>query len=71
MRHTTANDESLRSSQEKLVKALQMVFDLLEEYAPQWYTKEHHDIASEALATANEGLQPSSIRPARKRPMAA
>ena len=33
----------------KLQEALQMLYDLLEEYAPSWYTEEHHDKAEAAL----------------------
>ena len=39
-----------QDNQEELVKALQMLFDLLEDYAPCWYSEEHHDTASAALA---------------------
>ncbi len=37
----------------KLRDALKMLFDLLEAYAPMWYTKEHHDKALEALRTGS------------------
>ena len=33
----------------KLPEALKMLYDLLEEYAPAWYTEEHHDKAEAAL----------------------
>jgi hypothetical protein len=33
----------------ELIEALKMLFDLLEEYAPTWYTEEHHDRAASAL----------------------
>jgi hypothetical protein len=36
----------------KLQEALQMLYDLLEEYAPSWYTEEHHDKAEAALRSA-------------------
>jgi hypothetical protein len=49
-RHTTAN------------MALQTLFELLEGYAPQWYTQEHHDIAADALANAKKRRSPSSVR---------
>ena len=64
MRHITANSESgtVRNGQEKLVTALEMLFNLLEEYAPQWYTHEHHDVATDALATAKKRRSPSSNR---------
>jgi hypothetical protein len=41
----------LKDYQKKLVAALQMLFDLLEEYAPRWYTQKHRDKAIAALAT--------------------
>jgi len=33
----------------KLREALKILYDLLEEYAPSWYTEEHHDKAEAAL----------------------
>jgi hypothetical protein len=33
----------------KVREALKMLYDLLEEYAPAWYTEEHHDKAEAAL----------------------
>jgi len=33
----------------KVQEALKILYDLLEEYAPEWYTKEHHDKAEAAL----------------------
>jgi hypothetical protein len=33
----------------KLQEALKMLYDLLEAYAPWWYTKEHHDKAEAGL----------------------
>jgi len=41
----------LQDNQKKLVAALQMLFDLLEEYAPRWYTQQHRDQAIAALAS--------------------
>lgn len=38
-----------RDSQRELVRALQTLFDLLEQYAPSWYTEEHHNQALAAL----------------------
>ena len=35
----------------KAQEALKMLHDLLEEYAPSWYTEEHHDKAEAALAS--------------------
>jgi hypothetical protein len=40
----------LRENQKQLLSALRLLFDLLESYAPSWYTEEHHKKASEALA---------------------
>jgi hypothetical protein len=40
----------LKDNQKKLVATLQMLFDLLEKYAPSWYTKQHRDKAIAALA---------------------
>jgi hypothetical protein len=53
----------LRENQKRLVQALQRLFNLLERYAPSWYTEnlleryapswyteEHHDTASAALS---------------------
>ena len=39
----------LREKQKQLLSALQLLFDLLEEYAPSWYTEEHHTKALAAL----------------------
>ena len=33
----------------KLQEALKTLYDLLEKYAPSWYTEEHHDKAEAAL----------------------
>lgn len=33
----------------KLREALKMLYDLLEDYAPAWYTEEHHNKAEAAL----------------------
>lgn len=39
----------LRRKEKQLREALKMLFDLLEEYAPTWYTEEHHENAGVAL----------------------
>jgi hypothetical protein len=39
----------LRKKQTQLLRALQLLFDLLEAYAPSWYTEEHHNHAVAAL----------------------
>ena len=41
----------LQDNQKKLVATLQMLFDLLEEYAPRWYTQQHRDKAIAVLAS--------------------
>lgn len=48
----TASNElrKLREDQKQLVVALQMAFDLLEDYAPLWYTQEHRDLLASTLA---------------------
>jgi hypothetical protein len=40
----------------KLREALKMLYDLLEEYAPAWYTKEHHDKAEDALRSVKNDV---------------
>jgi hypothetical protein len=40
----------LGDNEAKLKAALEMLFELLEAYAPTWYTEEHHDKAAAALA---------------------
>jgi hypothetical protein len=40
----------LRENQREILYALKDLFDLLEEYAPMWYTEEHHRQAVSALA---------------------
>jgi hypothetical protein len=50
-----------RQEQEEVLDALKMLFDLLEEYAPAWYTEEHHRQALSALeASAERRLQAQS-----------
>lgn len=41
-------------NQERLVRALTQLYQLLEEYAPSWYTREAHDIATAALKAVNK-----------------
>jgi hypothetical protein len=48
------------SNQEAPVAALQILFDLLEGYAPAWYTEEHHKMAFVALQRSKQ--QMSSAR---------
>jgi hypothetical protein len=40
--------------QKQILDALKMLFDLLEEYAPSWYTEEHHRQALSALEPSAE-----------------
>jgi hypothetical protein len=42
----------LREQQRQILDALQMLFDLLEAFAPCWYTEEHHERALAALAVS-------------------
>ena len=50
-----------RQDQKEVLDALKMLFDLLEEYAPAWYTEEHHRQALSALeASAERRLQAQS-----------
>ena len=52
--HEILEDEvvRLREEQKQTLDALQMLFDLLEQFAPCWYTEEHRDQALAALAVA-------------------
>jgi hypothetical protein len=63
-RHTTDNGEKGQSleDQQRIVTAFQALFDLLENYAPAWYTQEHHDLACEALAIASGKISSSSVK---------
>ena len=48
----------LREQQRQILDALQMLFDLLEAFAPCWYTEEHHERALAALAvSASDGFR--------------
>jgi hypothetical protein len=40
----------VREEQRQILDALQILFDLLEAFAPCWYTEEHHERALAALA---------------------
>jgi hypothetical protein len=44
-----AEPQQLTEREKKLKGALKSLFELLEEYSPRWYTKEHHDQAVAAL----------------------
>jgi hypothetical protein len=73
MRHDAMNIETGNpaDSQQKLVRALQMLFDLLEDYAPRWYTEEHHNYACDALASAKRSRSRLSLRHAPNKQKAA
>ena len=47
----------------KVQEALKILYDLLEEYAPEWYTKEHHDKAEAALRFNGKMPQNEAQRP--------
>lgn len=52
----------LREEQRQILDALQMLFDLLEAFAPCWYTEEHHDRALAALAvTASDAFRHKAL----------
>lgn len=50
-RRGTAELVRLQEHQQKLNDALRVLFSLLEQYAPPWYTQDHHDQAEAALAS--------------------
>jgi hypothetical protein len=42
-------DNSLKAQGDALTMVIQEMFTLLEDYAPAWYTEEHHNRAAAAL----------------------
>ena len=57
----------LRENRKKLNEALKMLFALLEEYGPLWYTKERHDQAKATMRCnkcqfSHSGMQFSKTR---------
>lgn len=44
--------DSLEQDRQQLLEALKTLFDLLEEYAPAWYTEDHHRQALSALRSS-------------------
>jgi len=48
-------DSEFDSNQERLVGALTLLYELLEEYAPSWYTRRHQQTAEEALQNVKRG----------------
>ena len=53
----------LQEEQREALGALKMLFDLLEEYAPGWYTQEHHSKALSALKLRDRNLQVEATGP--------
>jgi hypothetical protein len=49
VRGQSERENSKSKATAALVEALTQLYELLEEYAPVWYTKEHHDKALAAL----------------------
>lgn len=43
-----------KSERDRLIEALSDLHNLLEEYAPSWYTEEHHRKAASALQPGKE-----------------
>ena len=51
-----------REKRKQILDALQMLFDLLEAFAPFWYTEEHHERALAALAlTASDAFRHKAV----------
>ena len=44
----------LRQTQEQTLDVLRTLFELLEQYAPSWYKREHHQLADAALAVKSQ-----------------
>ena len=53
--HLGSRNSESDLNQERLVHALTRLYELLEEYAPTWYTQKHHDIADGALHASVHG----------------
>ena len=47
--HLSFGDSKAELIQERLVEALTQLYELLEEYAPSWYTPKYHAIAETTL----------------------
>jgi hypothetical protein len=55
------DSDSVAQDQKQALDALKMLFDLLEEYAPAWYSEEHQRQALFALeASAERRMQAES-----------
>ena len=48
------DSDRVGQEQKQALDALKMLFDLLEEYAPAWYSEEHHRQALSALEASAE-----------------
>ena len=51
----------LRKNQKQLLGALRLLFDLLEAYAPSWYTEEHHGLTTVPGSPFTSGNQPGPV----------
>ena len=51
-----ADEKYLSAQVSELQEALKMLYDLLEVYAPAWYTEEHHDKAEAALRSVKSDM---------------
>ena len=48
------DSDRVGQEQKQALDALKVLFDLLEEYAPSWYTEEHHSRTLSALEASAE-----------------
>lgn len=48
--------EDMSSQVLRLQEALKILYDLLEAYAPMWYTEEHHNKAEAALRSVKNDV---------------
>jgi hypothetical protein len=49
-----------KTDRSRLLDTLRTLYDLLEQYAPSWYTQQHHDKAAAALGIKNAPVIQSS-----------
>jgi len=52
--HSSQRENESASERTRLIEALSDLHNLLEEYAPAWYTEEHHRKAESALRASGE-----------------
>ena len=52
-RSSSAVSNRTQTNSLRLVEALSDLYQLLEEYAPSWYTEEHREKAEAALCSSN------------------